>query len=232
MTLDDSKTRPELERLITAAHVYRRRGDYDKAQELIDQALEISPSDLEVREFAADIIYARGNLEKAAEQYKQIAHEDNSRASAEEKYARAIVQIAEAHRQRELLKEMLENPSRFRAPSRSALIAGLLSLAPGFGHVYCNQLIKGIVLFLGAMLSWLLFYAFAPNIPYKGLSDQIAGTITTSERVSYFLTHLSAPAILFACIALFVHIYAIVDAPVIASKTREKREAAELAEPE
>ncbi|OFX15008.1 MAG: hypothetical protein A2Z18_03180 [Armatimonadetes bacterium RBG_16_58_9] len=224
--------RSELERLITAAHVFRRRGDYEKAQDLIDQALDLCPSDLEVREFAADIIYARGDLEKAAEQYKQIAHEDKSRASAEEKYARAVVQIAEGNRQRELLKEMLDNPSKFRAPARSPLIAGLLSLAPGFGHVYCNQLIKGIVLFLGAMLSWLLFYAFAPDSPYKGLSDQIAGTITTSERVSYFLTHLGAPAILFACVALFAHIYAIVDAPVIASKMREKSEATKLAEPE
>ncbi len=232
MTLEDPKKQAEFERLITAAHVYRRRGDYDRAREAIDAALQLKPSDMEAREFAADIVYARGDIQAAAEEYKRIYEQDASRTSAEEKYARAIVQIAEGKRQQELLREMLENPARFRTPPRSPLVAGLLSVAPGFGHVYCGQLVKGIVLFLAAMFSWVLFYAFAPKSPYAGLSDQITQNITTADRVNTFMTNLSAPAILFACIAFFVQIYAFADAPAAASKMREKHESGQSADPE
>ncbi len=160
--LNDLKKQVEFERLTTAAYVYRKRGDYESAAQAINQALQINPSDLEAQEFAADILLARGKLEEAASAYKSIFEADRSRASAEEKYAKAIVLIAEGRRQQELLKEMLENPAKFRKPARSPVVAALLSIAPGFGHIYCGQLYKGIALFLGVMLSWLLFYATRP----------------------------------------------------------------------
>ena len=219
----DVKKRSEFDRLITAAHVYRRRGDYAQAEQTIRQALEIDPSDAEALEFAADMLFARGELEKAAEQYKLIAEQDKSRSSAEEKYATAVLQIAEGKRQQDLLREMLENPAKFRTPARSPLLATLISAAPGFGHLYCGKLAKGIVLFVGAMFCWLLFYAFSPPVN-TGLGVQ--------ERIHEFATNMTVPALFFLCVAVFTHIYAFVDAAVLADKTRESQEASNLAEPE
>ena len=220
---EDVKKHSEFERLITAAHVYRRRGEYSQAEQTIREALDISPSDTEAREFAADMLFARGELEEAAEEYKRISEQDESRPSAEEKYATAILQIAEGKRQQELLKEMLENPAKFRAPARSPLLAALISTAPGFGHLYCGQLVKGVVLFVGAMFFWLLFYAFSPPVNTS---------LGVQERIYAFATNMSVPALFFLCVAIFMHIYAFVDAAVLADSTRQNAEASNPAEPE
>lgn len=206
----------EFERLTTAARVYRMRGDYREAEKSIRRALEIRPDDLDAQEFAADLLLARGELEQAAAEFKRIHEEVPDRASAEEKYARAIVQMAEARRQRELLREMLDNPSKFRSPARSPLAAAVLSAAPGFGHIYCGQLVKGIVLFAGTMLAWLLFYSLSPPVQ---------SYLPPPERTMRFVQDLGPAAILFLCIAVFSHVYAFVDAAVLADRNRETESA-------
>lgn len=208
---DRLREQAEFERLSTAARVYRMRGSFSEAEESIRRALEIRPDDVEAQEFAADMLLARGELDRAAAEYKRIHEANPDRASAEEKYARAILQIAEAKRQRELLQEMLENPSRFRPPARSPLVAALLSVAPGFGHIYCGYLVKGIVLFSATMLAWLIFYALSPPVQ---------AYLPPPARTMQFAQDLSPAAILFLCIAVFSHVYAFVDAAVLADKSR------------
>ena len=162
---DDVRKQAEYERLMHLAHVNRMRGDYAQAAVQIKQALELRPDDLDAREFAADILFARGELEKAAEHYKAIHEADPSRASAEEKFAKATLQIAEGKRQKDLLRMMIEDPTAFRSqyqpPPRRPVVAAILSGIPGLGHVYCGQLVKGIVIFAGSALCWLLFFALA-----------------------------------------------------------------------
>ena len=230
MQQEDPKKQAELERLMTAARVHRRRGDYEQAEQAIKRALELDPDNPEAREFAADMLFARGALEVAAEEYKRLFTEDKTRTSVEEKYARAIVQIAEGKRQKELLLDMLEHPAKSGIPARNPIYAAMLSLAPGFGHAYCGQVVKGVVLFVGTMLCWLIFYALAPNVP--GPSDLDPRALANQGGpVSWFLKNLSAPALAFACIAVFLHIYALIDAPVLAGKLRD-RDGKQSAEPQ
>jgi tetratricopeptide (TPR) repeat protein len=195
---DDLKTQVEFDRHMTAARVYRNRGDYAKAGEEIQQALKLRPADLDAREFAADVIFAHGDIEKAAEHYKSILEVDPSRSSAEEKYAKAILQIAEAERQKKLLQEMIEQPGKTRTPPRSAVLAALVSIAPGFGQIYCTQYVKGMITFAAWSLSWLLCLAFV------GPPDQ----------------RLSVPTLFFGCLATSIHLYALVDAVSQAERTR------------
>ena len=219
--IEDVRKQAEFERLFRAAHVSRTRGDYEQAHELIRRALEIRPSDSEAREFAADLLFARGELEKAAEEYKSIFEADPSRTSAEEKFAKATLQIAEGKRQKELLRLMVEDPEAFRStyelPPRSPVLAALLSGIPGLGHIYCGQTVKGIVLFLITTLSWLLFFALRPNV--GGLGDPIVR----------FVHNLDAFAVIFLCAAVFTHMYAFVDAAVTAE--RVSKGLRDLAEP-
>lgn len=223
--LDDVRRQSEFDRLLTSAHIHRRRGDYEQAEQCINQALQIKPNDLEAREFAADLLFARGELEQAAQQYKSIYEQDKTRSTTEEKYARTIVQIAEGKRQQELLREMLENPRKFQTPTRSPVVAAVLSGIPGLGHIYCNQYYKGIGLFLVTVLSWMIFYALSPTMPdYSGLSDRAADLINSSSRIKYFAENLSVSAILYMCIAIFAHVYTFVDAAVTADKTKPKKD--------
>lgn len=212
--LDSAKNQAEFDRLMTAANVFRRRGDYPQATQTIKQALQLRPADMDAREFAADMLYAHGEVEKAAEYYKNILAEDSTRTSAEEKYAKAVLDIAEGKRQKDLLKMMIENPTQFHTTEKSATLAVIISAAPGFGQIYCGQYLRGMVL-LGA---WLLaLVLFILTLGSSSVNGQLLNRITPSSLI-------------FMCIAGMIHIYTLVDAAVQAEKVNKK--AKKSSEPE
>lgn len=213
--VEDARKQELFEKLLRNAYIHRRRGDYGQAVQLIRQALDIRPDDLEAREFGADMLFVHGELEKAAEQYKSILEEDQARASAEEKYAKTILQITEGKRQKELLQAMLDNPTKYRTPNRSPGLVVVLSAIPGCGHMYLGQFLKGIILFVAAVLVWMLVAITAPDL-----------------RPELFTDTISAWFVLFLCSALSLHIYALLDSASVANKQRANADASHMAEPE
>lgn len=206
-----SKKQSEFDKLMTAATVFRRRGDYAHATEFVSKALEMFPDDLDAREFAADMIYAHGDINRASEHYKAILEIDSTRASVEVKYAKAVLELAEAERQRDLVKGMLENPSKYSfIPARNPTIAAMLSIAPGFGHIYCGLYSIGVGLLAGWLLTWMLFFFTL---------DSAAGVSVVSK--------LTAPAAAFLCLAGAIHIYAIVSSAREADKTKRQKNPSE-----
>lgn len=214
MNLEDARKKAEFDKQMSAARVYRMRGDYAQAAEAVRQALHIIPDDLDATEFAADIVAARGDLEKAADIYKSIFEADKSRTSAEQKFARITVQIAEGVRQQELLKDMAENPAKYRhmTGSRNPLVAAIISAAPGFGQIYCGQFIKGVIVFSSVMILWFFFYLMRPDV----------GIYPPPQRIAAFFQNLHPVAVFFAAAAVSIHMYAFVDAPVTANKLKAK----------
>lgn len=214
--LNHAGDKAEFDRLMTAAAVHRRRGDYGQATQAVKQALQLFPDDIEAREFAADMIYAHGDVKKALEHYKAILEIEPTRATAESKYARIVVELAEAERQVGLLKEMIANPAKMRtAPPRNPGLAALLSIAPGFGHIYCGQYKTGIAFFCGWLLSWLLFFwTLNPSV----------GVQVTQK--------LSPGSVAFGCLAAMLHISAIITAAQKAEATRSGKAGSDLSEPE
>ena len=144
--LDDLRKQAEFDRFMSAARVERMRGDYHRAAASVQQALRIRPEDADAREFAADVIAALGQPEKAAEVYKELFHDDPSRIGAEEKYAKATLQIAEGKRQRELLTHISDHPAKFAPPPRNPLIAAVLSSLPASDKSTAASSPGGIIL--------------------------------------------------------------------------------------
>ena len=210
---DEIRKRADFERLLTAARISRRRGDYAAAFRDVAAALELFPSDLDAREFAADLFFARGELQKAADAYAAILKEDKSRASAEESFAKVTLQLAEANRQRHLLQDMLEHPERHQMPPRNPVAAAVLSGIPGLGHIYCGEMVKGLVLFGISAISWLLFYALRPVVDFY----------PPEMRIKMFVQQISALAVLFLILAVIVQVYAIVNAAVVAERTSSEK---------
>ncbi|MCX6344258.1 MAG: tetratricopeptide repeat protein [Armatimonadetes bacterium] len=211
--LDDVRKQAEFDRHMSFARVNRMRGDYGQAAESVRLALQVKPDDAEALEFAADILAARGELQKASEIYKSLFEANPARTSAEQKFARLTIQIAEGARQQGLLKEMAENPAKSQAArgARSPLYAALLSSAPGFGQIYCGQFVKGVVICITVLVSWFFFRLLAPDVSFYA----------PDARLGMFAKNMSPMALVFALIAFFVHLYAIVDAPVYAYKLKE-----------
>jgi len=214
--LDEATKKVEFDRLMTAATVYRRRGDYAQATQAIRQALQLFPENLDAREFAADMIYAHGDVSKAAEHYKSLLEADPKRASVEAKYAKAVLEMAEGKRQQDLIKDMVENPNKYHAQGpRKPTIAAVLSIAPGFGHIYCGQYAVGMGIFGGWILAWLLFFAT--------LNPSVGVQVTQK---------LTGPAALFMCIAGGLHIYAVTGAASLAERLRKGKGGKDPSEPE
>lgn len=208
------KKQVELERMLNLAKGFRSRGDYGQAEELITKALQLAPNNLDVREFAADILFARGELEKAAEHYKELFTPEKPRPSAEEKYAKAIIEIAEGKRQRELLNKMLENPRQFRHGGMNPYVAAMISIAPGFGHIYAGLFKKGLSLFLGSVLCWTMVFLTMPPTDITRNAQQRA--------VGFALGLGNFPTVIFVLIALGIGVYSIIDAVSVLEKRKKK----------
>lgn len=204
--LGDATKKAEFDRLMTAATVFRRRGDYGQATLTVKQALQICPEDLAAREFAADMIYAHGDLEKAAEHYKAILEIEPSRTSAEEKYAKAVLEMSEGQRQKELSKLMLENPTKFRpVQPKNPGLAVLLTIAPGLGHIYCGELARGLGIFGIWLVSCMLF-------------------MFTLDPGASSVQRVTTSSVVFACIAGSIQIYALLSAAQAAEKTKSDKD--------
>lgn len=202
-------TAAEFDRLFTLAQINRRRGDYAQAAEQVAQALALWPDNLDAQELAADILYAQGKWEESLGRYKAIRDKDPTRASAEEKFARVTLQIAEGQRQQELMKQILENPEAYRPPRRNPVAAAVLSGIAGLGHVYCGNLRKGAILFAATTLSWLIFLSLTPPI---------AAYPSAADRIVRFTQDMGVMAWVFVLLALLLQMYAIVDAAVTAER--------------
>jgi TM2 domain-containing membrane protein YozV len=207
---NDLRVKMQFDRLMTSARVYIKRGEMGKAGEAVVQALELRPGDLDARELAADMVLASGDVEKAAAHYKVLFSPERPRPSAEEKYAKAILQIAEEQYQREQLAQMLANPTKAAGPPRSPLLAAIASIGPGFGQMYLGNFRRGVIFFGVVIISWMLFYYLSP--PVGNFTQQNA--LTMRE----FFGNMSASAVMFACIAAFAHVYAFIDAVMSAGK--------------
>jgi tetratricopeptide (TPR) repeat protein len=180
------------------------RGDLVEAEKALLKALSMRFDDIGARELAADILYDRGEFEKAAKHYKSLYTTQRPRPSAESGYARCVLKVAEIAQQREALLHPMDAPTALVPERRTPIVAAMLSSAPGLGQVYCGQFIKGVLLFTGWLFFLLLIYISQPrNI----------GSLANARPV------FSQAGIAFICIAIFIHAYALVDAVMTAEKT-------------
>ncbi len=211
---DDIRRQAEFDRQMGFARINRMRGDYSKAAESVRLALQVKPDDAEAIEFAADILAARGELQKASDIYKSLFEKDPACASAEQKFAKLTIQIAEGIRQQALLKEMADNPAKFHkaAGLPNPAVAALLSLVPGFGHIYCRQTTKGIVIFLSTMIAWFL-------LALTGINWKI---ILMRGGLQTYLQNMDPMVVAISCLASAIQLYALVDAPRYANQLKEQ----------
>ncbi len=205
---EEIRKKAEFDKALSSANVARMKGNYSEAELYIKMALELFPENLDAKEFAADLLMARGEWEAAKSMYKCIIDSDESRVGAQEKYAKVVIQIAEGKRQQDLLNYILENPKSYKRERKNSVLAAVISIVPGFGHVYCGQVMKGSIIFVSVMFCWMLFYFFSPNVDY----------LPQSKRALEFFKQMSVPALMAVVAAFMIHLYALIDAALVAEK--------------
>jgi tetratricopeptide (TPR) repeat protein len=209
------KRQTEINRLMSAANVHRMRGEYVEAEDLCRAALALDESCVSVRELLADMLYARGQLEKAAEEYKKVTEALPGHRSAETKYAKVMLEMGENDYERRMAEEMLRNPHKFAAPKHPLVAAALSACVPGAGQLYNHENLKGAIL-IGTLFFSMLMLAMSPDTK---------NVFTAFKMLINPLPNQMVPPIgpmvyLFGFILVFAYVYAVIDAPITAGKMK------------
>ena len=127
--------RTEADRMLTAANIARRRGNFKDAESSVRAALQLVPKDAAALELYGDILQSVGRVDDAAFAYNRAMEADSNRKTAEKKYAELA--LLQNRAVRFLAQEQIP---------RSPLIAVLFSAVfPGAGQLYNGDSLKGLV---------------------------------------------------------------------------------------
>lgn len=213
---DDIRRKAEIDRLMSLANLQRLRGEFIPAEDSCKGVLELDPDNLQAQELQADLLYDRGKLDDAVQAYKEILAKDPRRISVEQKYARTVLEIGEREHLKFVTQDMIDNPEKYARPERSSGISILLSaVAPGFGHIYIGSYVKGLIILLSFVFSWIIV-AFAPG---TDIFAKQVGDYVRNPRLGINYDFLNPLAILFMGVGVFTYIYALIDAAVLAGKS-------------
>jgi len=151
----------DVEDALSKARVFVSRREASAALAVMDELLRKYPEHPKVLDAKGDILRELGKLEEARECYAKVISNHKGWISTEKKHAEVVFQLEQAKYATEtLMKEMsfaeLMNPAGVK---RSGGTAAFLSLLlPGFGQIYNGEFIKGIVMLLIAVISWVLLF--------------------------------------------------------------------------
>ena len=223
---DEITRQAEIDKLLSAANAHRIKGDILAGEDACRHVLEIDPEDIRAREMLADFLHARGKLDDALAEYRDLLQMDSSLAAVERKYAKVALEIGERDRLRHSVEDMLANPEKKAEAKRHAGIAIILSfVAPGVGQIYNGELVKGGII-LGAYLLSLLVIAISPGTGAfirQSLYIIMVGSPDPNNPMAA-VVYPSPWLLLFVGVGLFAFIYSVVDAPVFAvKKSREEQ---------
>lgn len=218
---ETTKRKAEVDVLLAKANIYRMRHEYVQAEDVCREAYTLDESRLDIAEMIGDLLVIRGQMEAAAEQYKKVFEKEPRRTSAETKYAKAIIEIGEKEYQKKLAQERLDNPKKFAPPPKHPLVAFILSLLfPGAGQMYNGEIVKGGII-IGIVVFSIAILALSPT-DIKNLLV-ILGSIWSPPPQGVSQPPVSTLVWLVLAVLAPISIYAIIDAPISASKDQSDK---------
>lgn len=200
--------RDEIERLLRAAHIHQVRGERSKAQELLQQALELDAENAGVWELLGDYQREAGDWQAAHDAYKKAHELDPQNAALERKYAEAVLQRTRAQEQYQQWERALEGGGDAPALPRNPGLAFILSfLLPGVGQLYNGQMLKGGIIIAVVILGLLL--SGGGDFFYNILAYLVNPTRVRGDQSGWQL--------MAGVAALIAWFYAFIDAPLSAA---------------
>lgn len=170
-----SKERAAADRLLTAANLARRRGQFASAERSCMEAIQLVPSDGSALELYGDVLQELGRVDDALAAYKRATEEDPTRQNAEKKYAELMLlqDRSIAMLQRE---EVVGNPK---------IAVFLSALFPGAGQFSKGQNGKGLL--FAAIMAALVFAFFYTDYGMPGSVGAISPTMIAIIVVAVIL---------------------------------------------
>lgn len=214
----------ERDRLLTLANVQRMRGQLGEARDTLKTALAMGdPAAADaapVHEMLGDILAADERWDEAKAAFAKAHELAPARASTERKFAQMTLRAADAAAEKAMAEAILRGempvapqghtPLGKRAPGMALLLS---FVAPGFGQIYNGQLVKGLI-FLGIYIVTLLGIAFSPDASlfFRQTIPLLFGRVPGDRG------DLSPLLVFLLLVGGITWIYAVLDAPLVASK--------------
>jgi tetratricopeptide (TPR) repeat protein len=142
----------EARRRLANAQLALRRGQVAEAERAAHEALALNPEDADALEILGDALLTRSDFAGAATAFRTVLARDPSRASVENKLARATLRQSEDQRRQTMgVAYASESRALMRGggeddPGRRTRLAVLSAILPGLGQVLAGAFVKGIVL--------------------------------------------------------------------------------------
>lgn len=209
--IEEELRREKIERLTTAARVYRKRGDLESAVTSCQELLTLDPDNLDAREVMADVLAEDGKHDEAMAQYRRIFEADSSRTDVERKMAQMALRAGELRRREQRRQELIEDPTRRDRRSDVRLSTAWLCalICPGMGQLYLREYAKGAIILGGSLvLIALILNAFVAAV----------GAAVREGTLMALFEHLGGSGgrtalLLFACLlTLGLYVFGIFDA--------------------
>ena len=234
--LEQQLQREQIDRLALNVRVFLRQGRVAEAQAAIDDLRKLNPESAEAWELQGDLYRRQGDRKGAREAYQTAFKLDPTNAGAERKYAEVVLFLGEEDRARRQQRELVDDPAKRPTKRRNPTLAVIYAcLFPGLGQLYNRHHEKGLLLVVIAIL----LLAMLANAVIFAPWDRAKQGATNWDRMRPISRlHLWGDALrampwwhwvlvvlgLLAFVSM--HIYAIVDAAVVAR--REAKEADRL----
>jgi len=211
----DVRIRAERDRLLSDANVARLRGDFVAMEKAYRDVIALIGEDGEIVELLGDALNGRGKGAEARDCYQKAGELQPGRASAEIKYARLVLELAEAERVIQANLMELENPSAHVRAKRHVAGSSILSiLFPGLGQLVNGEYIKGGIV-LGVFVLSLTIIALQTD-QLARLFRTVLGRAAPAEGAGQGIAWVP---LLFGIIAVFCYVYSIIDAITEATKS-------------
>jgi tetratricopeptide (TPR) repeat protein len=165
--------------MLMAARREVRRGNREKARQLLQQVFAIEPTDCGALELLGDIFMEEGEQEKALKVFERGQSYHPRHRAFEEKIAVCHLDLAEMERDRILRAQVLETGVTDKLLDRKPGLASSLSLfLPGTGQFYNDDMTRGAIFLGTAILTFLGWYipiaAAIPRLTSKSQSGMDA----------------------------------------------------------
>jgi len=211
----DVRIRAERDRLLSEGNVARLRGDFVAMEKACRDVIALTGEDGEIVELLGDALHGQGKGAEARDCYQKAGELQPGRASAEIKYARLVLELAEAERVIQANLMELENPGAHVRAKRHAAGSSILSiLFPGLGQLVNGEYIKGGIL-LGVFVVSLTIIALQTD-QLARLFRTVLGRAALAEGAGQGIPWVP---LLFGIIAVFCYVYSIIDAITEATKS-------------
>lgn len=181
------------EKELAAANVASMRGLKQEAEAHLKKAMELAPRSPAVLAAVGEDFAKRGQIKKAMEAFRQAKDADPSNPQLESRYAELVLKNAAAFD-----PFTTPVPTESLASAKSAVL--LSAIVPGLGQLVSGQVVKGISILLGWLISWIIALAIPNGL--RSLVQAAAG------GASDFNTAVLFPVFTGVCF----HLGAIVDA--------------------